>query len=41
MGGKTHPDYDVWVTADDDCVLVYGAIDGYMMNRYELVEFSR
>ena len=41
MGGKTHPDYDIWVTADDDCVLVYGAIDGYMMNRYELVEFSR
>ena len=41
MGGKTHPDYDVWVTADDDCVLVYGAIDGYMMNRYELVEFTR
>lgn len=41
MGGVTHPTYDIWVTADDDCVLVYGAIDGYMMNRYELVEFSR
>lgn len=41
MGGKTHPDYDIWVTADDDCILVYGSIDGYMMNRYELVEFSR
>ena len=41
MGGKTHPDYDVWVTADDDAVLVYGSIDGYMMNRYELVELDR
>ena len=41
MGGTTHPDYDIWVTADEDCVLVYGTIDGYMMNRYELVEFSR
>jgi hypothetical protein len=41
MGGKTHPDYDLWVTADDDAVVVYGSIDGYMMNRYELVELSR
>jgi hypothetical protein len=41
MGGKTHPDYHVWVTADEDAVLVYGSIDGYMMNRYELVEFER
>ncbi|WP_086617624.1 hypothetical protein [Erythrobacter tepidarius] len=41
MGGKTHPDYDMWVTADADSVLVYGAIDGYMMNRYELVELIR
>ena len=41
MGGKTHPDYDIWVTADDDCILVYGSIDGYMMNRYELIELKR
>jgi len=41
MGGKTHPDYDMWVTADDDHVLVYGAIDGYMCNRYELIELER
>lgn len=41
MGGTTHPDYDMWVTADDDNVFVYGAIDGYMMNRYELVELER
>lgn len=41
MGGTTHPAYDMWVTADDDAVLVYGSIDGYMMNRYELVELDR
>ena len=41
MGGTRHPDFDMWVTADDDSVLVYGSIDGYMMNRYELVELER
>lgn len=41
MGGVTHPDFDMWVTADEDSVLVYGSIDGYMMNRYELVELTR
>ncbi len=41
MGGTTHPDFDMWVTADDDSILVYGAIDGYMMNRYELIELDR
>ncbi|MFN4240947.1 MAG: hypothetical protein ACK4E5_09955 [Erythrobacter cryptus] len=41
MGGERHPDFDMWVTADADSILVYGAIDGYMMNRYELVELSR
>ncbi len=41
MGGKSHPDYDMWVTADDDHIFVCGAIDGYMQNRYELVELDR
>ncbi len=41
MGGVTHPAYDMWVTADDDAVLVYGSIDGSMMNRYELIELNR
>lgn len=41
MGGKKHPSYDMWVTADDDSILVYGSIDGNMMNRYELVELNR
>ncbi|RJY10036.1 hypothetical protein [Aurantiacibacter aquimixticola] len=41
MGGETHPDYDVWISADDDAILIYGSIDGYMMNRYELVALER
>ena len=41
MGGTRHPDFDMWVTADEDAILVYGAIDGYMMNRYELVRLDR
>ncbi|MCG6120517.1 MAG: hypothetical protein MEP44_07715, partial [Blastomonas sp.] len=41
MGGNTHPTYDMWVTADDDSVFVYGAIDGGMLARYELVELER
>ena len=41
MGGTTHPPYDLWITADDDAIVVAGAIDGYMMNRYELVELER
>ncbi|ANU06383.1 DUF3108 domain-containing protein [Paraurantiacibacter namhicola] len=41
MGGTRHPDFDIWVTADDDAVLVYASIEGYMMNAYELVELSR
>ncbi|MEO0574195.1 MAG: hypothetical protein AAF004_01945 [Pseudomonadota bacterium] len=41
MGGVTHPTYDMWVTDDDDAILVYGSIDGSMMNRYELVALDR
>ena len=41
MGGTHHPDYDMWVTADDDAIFVYGVIDGYMLNRYELVGLER
>lgn len=41
MGGTEHPAYDMWVTADDDSIVVKGSIDGYMMNRYELVELER
>lgn len=36
-----HPDYDVWVTADDDAIFLKGGVDGYMQTWYELVELTR
>ncbi len=41
MGGTTHPDYNIWVTDDEDAVLVTAEVGGYMMTRYELVELER
>lgn len=41
MGGKTHPHYDMWVTADDDALFVQGGVGGYMQTWYELVELER
>lgn len=41
MGGNAHPPYDLWVTADDDCIFVQGGVGGYMMTWYELVELER
>lgn len=41
MGGKQHPPYDVWVTADDDYLFVRGGVGGYMQTWYELVELTR
>ena len=36
-----HPPYDLWVTADDDNIFVRGAVGGYMLTHYELMELSR
>lgn len=36
-----HPDYDVWVTADDDAIFLKGGVGGYMQTWYELVELTR
>lgn len=36
-----HPDYDVWVTADDDAIFLQGGVGGYMQTWYELVELAR
>lgn len=36
-----HPEYDVWVTADDDAIFVQGGVGGYMQTWYELVELTR
>ncbi len=41
MGGKEHPQYDIWVTADDDAIFVQGGVGGYMQTWYELVELER
>ena len=36
-----HPDYDVWVTADDDAIFLQGGVGGYMQTWYELTELGR
>lgn len=36
-----HPDYDVWVTADEHAIFVQGGVGGYMQTWYELVELER
>lgn len=41
MGGTLHPIYDLWVTADSDCVFVAGGVAAPMSTWYELVELQR
>jgi hypothetical protein len=41
MGGKRHPDYDLWVSADSDAILLRGAVGGYMQSFYELQQLQR
>jgi len=41
MGGREHPAYDMWVTADDDRIFVKGGVGGYMATWYELVALCR
>ena len=36
-----YPPYEVWVTADDDFILLKAQVSGYMMTRYELVNLER
>jgi len=36
-----HPDYDLWVTADEDAIFIQGGVGGYMKTWYELVELTR
>jgi hypothetical protein len=36
-----HPPYDLWTTADGDYVALLARVTGYMMTRYELVEYER
>ena len=38
---QAHPDYDIWVTADDDALFLKGGVGGYMQTRYELTKLTR
>lgn len=38
---EEHPPYDVWVTADEDYILLKAAVGGYMQTHYELTELIR
>lgn len=40
LSGEAHPEYDVWVTADDDAIFLKGGVGGYMQTWYELVELN-
>lgn len=40
-GNGAHPDYEVWVTADEDSLFVRGGAGGYMQTWYQLVELER
>lgn len=35
-----HPEYDLWVTADGDYVMLKAAVGGYMQTAYELVHYE-
>ena len=37
---EEHPDYDLWVTADDDYVLLRATVSGYMQTAYELTDYA-
>lgn len=39
--GNPHPDYEMWVTADDDRIFLKGGVGGYMQTWYELTELVR
>jgi len=36
-----HPPYDVWITDDEDAVMLQGGVGGYMQTWYELIELQR
>jgi hypothetical protein len=38
---EEHPPYDVWVTADEDYLLLRAAVGGYMQTHYELIDLKR
>ncbi|RYF98829.1 MAG: hypothetical protein EON94_12435 [Caulobacteraceae bacterium] len=40
MAGQ-HPAYDIWITDDEDGVMLQGGVGGYMQTWYELVSLKR
>lgn len=36
---EAHPVYELWVTADDDYVLLKAEVGGYMQTTYELTDY--
>lgn len=36
-----HPTYDVWITDDDDGIMLQGGVGGYMQTWYELIVLDR
>jgi hypothetical protein len=36
-----HPPYNVWITDDEDGVMLQGGVGGYMKTWYELVSLNR
>jgi hypothetical protein len=36
-----HPEYNLWVTADEDSIFLQGGVGGYMQTWYELIELNR
>jgi hypothetical protein len=40
-GMGDHPAYDVWITNDEDAIMVQGGVGGYMQTWYELAKLDR
>ncbi|GLP96262.1 hypothetical protein [Paraferrimonas sedimenticola] len=37
---EEHPPYDVWLTADEDYLLLKAGVGGYMQTHYELIDYQ-
>ena len=37
---EEHPDYDLWLTADDDYLVLRARVTGYMQTEYEMTELT-
>jgi hypothetical protein len=36
-----HPPYDLWISDDEDAVMLQGGVGGYMQTWYELIALER